>query len=46
MHRAIGMWFSYPKHFRELMKNAMSYDYSWNDPGMHYMNIYKYIEEK
>ena len=43
LHRAIGMWYSYPQHFRELMKNAMSYDYSWNDPGMHYMNIYKYI---
>ena len=46
LNRAIGMWYSYPPYFRELMKNAMNYDYSWNGPGLHYMNVYKHIEEK
>ncbi len=46
MHRAIGMWYSYPQHFRELMINGMRYDYSWNHPGRHYLNVYDYIREK
>ncbi len=43
--RAIGLWYSYPRYFRELMVNAMRYDYSWNHPGGHYLNIYNYIKE-
>ncbi len=46
LHRAIGMWYSYPEHFRELMTNGMHYDYSWNHPGGHYLNIYDHIREK
>ncbi len=46
LHRAIGMWYSHPEHFRELMINGMRYDYSWNHPGQHYMNVYEYIREK
>jgi len=46
MRRAIGMWYVYPQYFRELMVNGMRYDYSWNHPGGHYMNIYEYIREK
>ncbi len=46
MHRAIGMWYSYPRYFRELMLNGMRYDFSWNHPGLHYMNIYEYIRDK
>jgi len=46
LHRAIGMWFGYPKHFRELMENGMCYDYSWNNPGQHYVNVYDYIRDK
>ncbi len=45
LHRAIGMWYSYPQYFTELIKNAMSYDYSWSGPGENYMNIYNYIKE-
>ncbi len=45
LHRAIGMWYSYPKYFRQLMANGMRYDYSWNHPGGHYLNIYNYIRE-
>jgi len=43
--RAIGMWYSYPHCFRELMVNGMRYDYSWNYAGENYLNIYKYIRE-
>jgi starch synthase len=46
LHRAIGMWYSYPQHFRELMANGMRYDFSWNYPGGHYSNIYEYIRDK
>ncbi|GJQ59174.1 MAG: glycogen synthase [Candidatus Scalindua sp. AMX11] len=45
LHRAIGMWYSHPALFRELMINGMKYDYSWNSPGKHYVNIYNYIRE-
>lgn len=44
--RAIACYFEYPDHFRELIKNAMSSDYSWNQPGRDYLNIYDYIREK
>ncbi|GAB4388629.1 MAG: glycogen synthase GlgA [Thermodesulfovibrionales bacterium] len=46
MSRAIGMWYSYPQHFRELMQNGMRYDFSWNWPGRHYLNIYELIRDK
>jgi len=46
MQRAIGMWYSYPQHFRELMTNGMRYDFSWNHPGRHYLNIFEYIRDK
>lgn len=44
--RAISCYYDYPEHFRELMKNAMRYDYSWKHPGQDYLNIYDYIREK
>jgi starch synthase len=46
LHRAIGMWYSYPKYFRELMMNGMRYDFSWHHPGQHYLNIYHYIQHR
>ena len=45
MHRAIGMWYNYPKNFRELMENGMRYDFSWSHPGQHYLDIYNHIKE-
>lgn len=45
LHRAIGMWYSHPQHFRELMINGMRYDHSWNYPSQHYLNIYEHIRE-
>jgi starch synthase len=46
LHRAIGMWYSFPNHFRELMQNGMRCDYSWNHPGQHYLNVYELIRDK
>ncbi len=46
LKRAIGMWYSYPHHFRELMANGMRCDYSWNHPAGHYLNIYELIRDK
>ena len=46
MHRAIGLWHSYPHHFTELAVNGMKYDYSWNNPGQHYLNIYEHIRDR
>jgi starch synthase len=43
--RAIACYRDHPEHFRELMKNAMRSDYSWNTPGQDYLNIYDYIRE-
>ena len=40
------MWYSYPHYFRELMVNGMSYDFSWNHPGYHYLRIYEHIRER
>ncbi len=46
LHRAIGMWYCYADHWRELMTNGMRCDYSWNHPGGHYLNIYEFIRDK
>jgi len=45
LKRTIGLWYIYPEYFRELMSNGMRYDYSWNHPADHYLNIYNYIKE-
>ena len=46
LHRALGLWFAYPEEFRQLMLAGMRSDYSWNQPGQHYLNIYDYIRHK
>jgi starch synthase len=43
--RAISCYYQYPEHFRDLMRNAMRTDYSWNHPGQDYMNIYDFIRD-
>jgi starch synthase len=43
MDRAIGLWYDYPQEFRQLIKQGMEYDYSWNHPGADYVNIYEFI---
>jgi starch synthase len=46
LHRAFACYWGYPEHFRHLMLNGMRYDYSWNIPGQHYLNIYDYVRDK
>ena len=46
LSRALGLWHFYPEEFRRLMSNGMHYDYSWNHPGRHYLDIYEYIRHK
>ena len=46
LHRAFGLWRSFPQEFRYLMLNGMRYDYSWSRPGQDYVNIYDYIRHK
>jgi starch synthase len=44
LRRAIGLWHYYPEQFRELMTNGMRTDYSWSEPGDHYLNVYDLIK--
>ncbi len=44
--RAIDCYFEFPGDFRELMKNGMRADYSWNQPGQDYLNIYDFIRTR
>jgi len=46
LFRAMGLWHSYPDHFRELMLNGMRYDFSWNWPGHHYVHVYELIRAR
>lgn len=46
MDRAIGLWYSFPDAFRNLVENGMRYDYSWNHPAQDYINIYEHIRHK
>jgi starch synthase len=46
MARAIGLWYSCPGDFRQLMLNGMRQDHSWSWPGQHYLNIYDHIRCK
>ncbi|MGC4069611.1 MAG: glycosyltransferase [Polyangiaceae bacterium] len=46
LKRAISRYYDYPTHFRDLIRNGMRADYSWNYPGQHYLNIYDHIRSK
>jgi starch synthase len=46
MDRAIGLWSHYPDEFQTLALQGMNYDYSWNNPGTQYLEIYEYIRHK
>jgi starch synthase len=46
MARAIGLWYSYPDEFRQLMLNGMHQDHSWAAAGQDYVNIYEHIRHK
>jgi Glycogen synthase len=44
--RAIGCYYQFPDHFRQLMINGMRCDYSWKQPAEHYLKIYNLIRDK
>nr|MDJ0649125.1 glycosyltransferase [Xenococcaceae cyanobacterium MO_188.B19] len=44
MERAIGLYTQYPKEFLQLAQQGMEYDYSWNNPGTTYENVYDHIK--
>ncbi|MCI4626456.1 MAG: glycogen synthase [Candidatus Magnetoovum sp. WYHC-5] len=46
LYRAVVHFYTYPERFRELMEAGMRYDFSWNHPGTHYLNVYEHIREK
>jgi starch synthase len=46
MRRALTLWYDYPDEFRKLILNGMRHDYSWNNPGRHYVDIYDYVRHK
>src|ERR1041385_272547 len=46
LRRAIGCYYHFPDHFRQLMINGMRCDYFWKQPGEHYLKIYDYIRDK
>ncbi len=46
LNRALSCYYQFPEHFRNLLVNGMNCDYSWKNPGLHYMNIYDHIREK
>ena len=46
MDRAIGLWYYNLEEFQELVIQGMEYDYSWNQPGAQYLEIYEFIRAK
>jgi starch synthase len=46
MERALKLWYNNPKEFRTLAIQGIKYDYSWNNPGEEYVEIYEHIRHK
>ena len=46
LDRALGLWRDEPALFRRLALQGMACDYSWNQPGQHYLDIYEFIRHK
>ncbi|GBF79259.1 glycogen synthase GlgA [Aphanothece sacrum] len=44
MHRALELWYTNREGFYQLAKQGMRYDYSWNDPGDKYLEVYDFIK--
>lgn len=41
--RAIALYKDEPGEFKKLALQGMAYDYSWNKPGLHYVEVYEHI---
>jgi starch synthase len=46
LDRALGLWHGEPALFRELVTQGMRWDYSWNRPAQHYLDVYEFIRHK
>lgn len=46
LKRAIGLWSRYPEYFRQLRRNGMNQDHSWNKPGQRYLDIFEHIRAR
>ncbi len=46
LRRALRLWRDDPDEFRKLILSGMRSDYSWNNAGRHYVDIYDYIRHK
>ena len=46
LDRALGLWRDAPGLFRELVCQGMAWDFSWNHPGQHYLDIFEFIRHK
>jgi len=46
MTRAVDLWYTNRKEFQKLAMQGMACDYSWNNPGQQYLDIYDYIRHK
>jgi hypothetical protein len=46
MSRALGLWYSCPGQFRQLMINGMQQDHSWASAGQRSLKIYEYFRHK
>jgi starch synthase len=46
LDRAFALWRDDREAFRQLACTGMRYDYSWNEPGQHYLNVYEFIRHR
>jgi starch synthase len=46
LSRALGLWRHEPQLFDQLVRQGMACDYSWREPGRHYLDIYEFIRHK
>ncbi len=46
VNRALGLWRQAPALWRQLVVQGMRYDYSWNEPGGHYVEVYDFIRDR
>jgi len=46
LDRALGLWRDEPDLFRDLVRQGMACDFSWNHPGQHYLDVYEFIRHK
>lgn len=46
LERAIGLYQQFPEEFRQLQRQGMAWDYSWNAPGGEYLAVYDRIRDQ